>query len=91
MVGYTVKKFGIIKKSRMVKESSRTAKSFKNRWKKKGEKEEKKAGASTEWVQFKDIMLCADDFGEAKILFEAVEELKNKIEKLEKIKNSIND
>ncbi len=36
-------------------------------------------------------MLCADDFGEAEILFEAVEELKNKIEKLEKIKNSIND
>jgi len=56
-----------------------------------GKKEEKKAGTSTEWVQFKDVMLSAEDLGEAEILFEATEELKNKIEKLEKAKNSIID
>ena len=56
-----------------------------------GRKEEKKAGISSEWVQFKDVMLCAEDLGEAEILFEATEELKNKIDKLEKAKNSIID
>jgi hypothetical protein len=54
-------------------------------------KEEKKSGISTEWVQFKDIMLCAEDLGEAEILFEAAEELRSKIDKLEKAKNSIID
>jgi len=54
-------------------------------------KEEKKLGTSTEWVQFKDVMLCADSVGEAEILFEAAEELKNKIDRLEKAKNSIVD
>ncbi|MEM3623420.1 MAG: hypothetical protein QXZ02_04025 [Candidatus Bathyarchaeia archaeon] len=54
-------------------------------------KEEKKTGVSTEWVQFKDIMLSADALGEAEVLFEAIEELKNKIDKLEKAKNSIID
>ncbi len=56
-----------------------------------GKKEGKKLGTSTEWVQFKDIMLSADDLGEAEILFEATEELKDKIDKLEKAKNSIID
>jgi hypothetical protein len=54
-------------------------------------KEEKKTYTSTEWTQFKDIMLCADVLGEAEILFEAIEELKNKIDKLEKAKNSLID
>ncbi|MEM2202478.1 MAG: hypothetical protein QW595_02450 [Candidatus Bathyarchaeia archaeon] len=53
----------------------------------KGEKKEKPA--STEWVKFKDLMLCADDFGEVEIIFEAVEELKNKLDKLEKVKASL--
>jgi hypothetical protein len=56
-----------------------------------GRKEEKKTGTSSEWVQFKDVMLSAEDLGEAEILFEATEELKNKIDKLEKAKNSITD
>jgi hypothetical protein len=56
-----------------------------------GRKEEKKAGASSEWVQFKDVALCAENLGEAEILFEATEELKTKIDKLEKAKNSIVD
>ncbi|MGB9853810.1 MAG: hypothetical protein ACPLRY_03265 [Candidatus Bathyarchaeales archaeon] len=57
----------------------------------KGGKKEEKPTASTEWVEFKDLMLCADDFGEVEILFEAVEELKNKIDKLEKIKNALTE
>jgi hypothetical protein len=58
---------------------------------KSNKKEEKKAGASTEWVQFKEITISADDFGEVEILFEAIEELKNKIARLEKTKNSLID
>jgi len=27
-----------------------------------GKKEDKKLGASSEWVQFKDLMLCSGDF-----------------------------
>jgi hypothetical protein len=57
----------------------------------KGKKEEKKTGISTEWSQFKDIMISADEFGEAEMLFEAIEELKNKINSLEKAKNSLTD
>jgi hypothetical protein len=57
----------------------------------KGGKREENSSTVTEWVQFKDILLSADALGEAEILFEAVEELKNKIAKLEKAKNSIVD
>ena len=53
----------------------------------KGERKEKPT--FTEWVKFKDLMLCADDFGEVEIIFEAVEELKNKLEKLERVKVSL--
>jgi len=54
-------------------------------------KEEKKVSVSTEWIQFKDIMLSADELGEAEMLFDAIEELRGKIEKLERAKNSIID
>jgi hypothetical protein len=54
-------------------------------------KEETKTGISTEWVQFKDIMLSAEDLGEAEMLFEAAERLRDKIDKLEKAKNSLID
>jgi hypothetical protein len=54
-------------------------------------KEEKKGETATEWTRFRDIMLCTEDLGEAEILFEAIEELRTKIDKLEKAKNSIID
>jgi hypothetical protein len=57
----------------------------------RGGKREENSSTVTEWVQFKDVLLSADALGEAEILFEAVEELKNKIAKLEKAKNSIID
>lgn len=57
----------------------------------KGGKKKEGFGSSTEWVQFKDLMLCSDDFGEAEVLFEAVEELRDKIDRLEKVKGSLED
>jgi len=54
-------------------------------------KDEKNSAASTEWVQFRDLQLSADDLGEAEILFEAVEELKNKVDRFEKAKNALVD
>jgi hypothetical protein len=57
----------------------------------KGSKKGEKAESSSEWVQFKDVMVGSDDLGEAEILFEATEELKNKIDRLEKAKNSLID
>jgi hypothetical protein len=54
-------------------------------------KEDKKTGISTEWTQFKDLMLCAEELGEAEILFEATEELRSKVDKLEKAKDTVVD
>jgi len=42
-----------------------------------------------EWIQFKDIALCTDERGEAEILFEVIEKLNAKLDKLEKAKESI--
>jgi len=56
---------------------------------KSGKKGEEKPAYSSDWVAFKDLMLCADEFGEVEIIFEAVEELKNKVDKLEKARNSL--
>jgi hypothetical protein len=58
---------------------------------KTNKKEEKNASYSTEWTQFKDLMLSADPLGEAETLFEAIEELKNKVDRLQKVKNSLVD
>ena len=55
--------------------------------KKKGKS--KRAQASTDWVQFKEIMLSASELGEAEMLFEAIEEINRKIEQLRKMKESI--
>lgn len=57
----------------------------------KGGKKEEKPSSSTDWVEFKGLMLCADEFGEVEIIFEAVEELKNKVDKLERVKNSLTE
>jgi len=79
------------KREGWVKKTAELQRILKAGGRKGGRKEEKKAGTSSEWVQFKDVMLCAEDLGEAEILFEATEELRNKIDKLEKAKNSIID
>jgi hypothetical protein len=79
------------KNQERVKRAAELQKALKIGGRKGGKKEEKKFGASSEWVQFKDLMLCANDFGEAEMLFEAVEKLKDKIDRLEKVKNSVGD
>ena len=55
--------------------------------KKKGK--HKKAQSSTDWVQFKELMLSASELGEAEILFEAIEDINRKIEQLKRMKESI--
>ncbi|MEM1540554.1 MAG: hypothetical protein QXJ07_04145 [Candidatus Bathyarchaeia archaeon] len=54
-----------------------------------GRGERKEKSTSAEWVKFRDLMLCVDDFGEVEIIFEAVEELKDKLERLEKVETSL--
>lgn len=51
----------------------------------------KKLENTQDWLPFKEIMLSASEVGEAEILFEAVEEINRKIDKLEKVKASIED
>lgn len=55
--------------------------------KKKGKS--KRTKTSTDWIQFKEIMLSASEQGEAEILFEAIEKINEKIDQLEKVKNSL--
>jgi DNA primase catalytic subunit len=53
-------------------------------------KKKKKGETSIlEWVQFKDIMLCTDERGETEVLFEVIEELNAKLDRLEKVRESI--
>jgi hypothetical protein len=77
------------KNSEQAKKTAELQKVLKTGNRKAGKNEDKKESKITEWVQFKDIMLSSDNLGEAEILFEAIEELKNKIGKLEKAKNSL--
>jgi hypothetical protein len=57
----------------------------------KGKGKGKKGKGETGWIQFKDIMISKEEFGESQILFEAVEHLKNKVNQLEKVKEEIED
>lgn len=57
----------------------------------KTNKKTEKTATSTEWVQFKGIGISADDVGEAEILFDATEELRIKIDRLEKAKSALTD
>jgi len=76
------KKFSAAQKSLQGKAKRETEKEG------KGEKT-KRAGASTEWVSFKDVMLSASEQGEAEILFDAIEEISRRIEQLNKVKGTI--
>jgi hypothetical protein len=55
------------------------------------EKGRKPSLSSDVWFTFKDLMLCTSKQGEAEILFEAIEDIKSKIIKLTKVKDSIED
>lgn len=56
----------------------------------KGKGEKKKAGSSG-WVGFKDIMLSTEEQGEVHILFEAIEAINNKIARLAKTRDTVED
>ncbi len=74
-----------------VKKTAELQKVLKSGGGKAGKKAERGGGISAEWEQFRNVLLSADSFAEAEILFEAVEQLKIKIDKLEKAKNSLID
>ena len=67
----------------------KTGKETKSKGKSKGKG--KKKGAKSGWIQFKDIMLSTEEYGEAQILFDAIEEIKSKVNGLEKVKEDIED
>lgn len=56
---------------------------------KKGKSKSRKKSRSNDWVQFKDIVLSASELSEAEILFEAVEAITEKIDRIEKVKSSV--
>jgi hypothetical protein len=59
--------------------------------KSKGNGKGKKGKGATGWIQFKDIMISKEEYGEAQILFDAIEVLKSRINQLENIKKDIED
>jgi len=65
-------------------------KESKSKGKSKG-KGKKKKGGNSGWIQFKDIMLSTEEYGEAQILFDAIEDIKSRVNRLEKIKEDIED
>lgn len=90
-LGVLLRKPELTKNQEWVKKTAELQKVLKTGGGRREKREEKTTASTTEWVQFKDIMLRADELGEAEILFETIEELKAKVEKLEKAKNSIID
>lgn len=57
--------------------------------KKKGDKKSKKTQGSDLWIQFGEISLTGSMQGEAEVLFDALEEINKKIDRLEKVEESI--
>jgi hypothetical protein len=49
----------------------------------------KKAGAQSQWISYKDVMLSASEQGEAEILFDAIDEITRKIEQLGKVRGAV--
>jgi hypothetical protein len=65
----------------------KTGKETKSKDKGKG----KKKGAKSGWIQFKDLMLSTEDYGEAQILFAAIEGINSKVAQLEKVRENVED
>jgi hypothetical protein len=59
--------------------------------KEKQTKKGKSEPTSPEWIPYREILLCASEQGQAEIVFEAIEEINDKIDKLEKVKNTVNE
>jgi hypothetical protein len=73
----TLEKLGKAKSRRKTKKAKKRGKSGSKQW------------SSDHWIQFKEIMLSASEQGEAEILFDAIESLSNKVDRLEKAKDSL--
>jgi len=69
----------------------KTGKETKSKGKSKGKGKGKKKGAKSGWIQFKDIMISTEEYSEAQILFDAIEDIKSRVNQLEKIKENIED
>jgi hypothetical protein len=66
----------------------------KGKSRKKPRKEKKKGKlkgtqASPEWIRLNELMLSASEQGEAEILFDAIEEIYKKVERLAKVKEAL--
>ncbi len=46
---------------------------------------------SNNWIQFREIELSASEEGEAEVLFEAIEEITRKIDRIERIQKSVEE
>jgi len=57
----------------------------------KEKKPSKKQSVSSDWVPFKELMISATESGEAEVLFEAIEEIYAKMDKLEKAKSALEE
>lgn len=51
---------------------------------KKQEKSKKQEASAADWTAYRDVMLSTNEQGQAEIVFEAIEEINNKIDKLER-------
>lgn len=74
-----------VKKMAMLQKSKPKGKTKPTQKKEKAKKKQ----ASVDWVQLKELALSASEQSEAEILFEAIEKINTKIERLEKVKESL--
>ena len=55
---------------------------------KKQEKSKKQEASAADWTSYREIMLSTSEKGQAEIVFEAIEEINDKIDKLERAENT---
>jgi len=58
---------------------------------KKQEKNKKQEASPAEWTLYRDVMLSTNEQGQAEIVFEAIEEINNKIDKLQRAESTFAD
>jgi hypothetical protein len=54
-------------------------------------KNRKPEPTAADWIPYREVMLCTSEQGQAEIVFEAIEHINEKMDKLEKIKNTFTD
>ena len=82
----------LLKDQEWKKKTAELQKMLKTGTKKESQKKGKGNKQSTaSWIRFKELLLGSDDFSEAEMLFEAIEDLRTKISQLENVRESIED